>query len=167
MKVFIEEQRFTQWWIYTILLLPIPISLIKTNLSTKNTELTDSLVFSFITLLLVIVLFFMLKLKTRIDEKGIQYRFFPFHFSNKLITWNEIENVNVRKYNAITEYGGWGLKGGVLWNKNKGVAYNVKGNMGIQLILKNGKKILIGTQKENDIRRIIQTYNNKIRNHEN
>ena len=35
--------------------------------------------------------------------------------------------------------------------KGKGVAYNVSGNKGLQIVLKSCKKILIGTQKPEEI----------------
>jgi len=37
-----------------------------------------------------------------------------------------------------------------------GIAYNVKGNMGLQLYLKNGAKILIGTQKPAGVERAMK-----------
>ena len=39
-----------------------------------------------------------------------------------------------------------------------------KGNIGLQIDLKNGKKILIGTQKKEDMQRVIDKYKNKIIN---
>jgi len=111
-------------------------------------------------ILISVSLIFFFKLTTRIDEKGIHYQFFPFHFKFKLISWNEISKVFVRTYDPIGEYGGWGLKGG--WSKSKGKAINVSGDIGIQLELKTGKKLLIGTQKENDAKSVLETYNSKI-----
>lgn len=46
----------------------------------------------------------------------------------------------------IKEYGGWGIKG-----KFKSKAYNVSGNIGLQLYLKNGRKVLFGTQRQEAI----------------
>ncbi|MAD97222.1 MAG: hypothetical protein CMB99_07855 [Flavobacteriaceae bacterium] len=88
----------------------------------------------------------------------MHYRFFPFHLKYKLILWKEIANCYVRKYDAVTEYGGWGFKGGALWKKSNGKAINVSGDIGIQLELVNGKKLLIGTQKESEATRVIKTY---------
>ena len=62
----------------------------------------------------------------------------------------------------LLEYGGWGLKGGLLWKKSKGIAINVSGNIGIQLELKNGKKLLIGTQKLQEAKQVLDTYKNKL-----
>lgn len=70
----------------------------------------------------------------------------------------------VRTYDALSEYGGWGLKGGALWNNSKGKAINVSGNIGIQLELKNGKKLLIGTQKKKEAENVLLNYQTKINN---
>ncbi|APY09596.1 hypothetical protein BWZ20_04820 [Winogradskyella sp. J14-2] len=90
------------------------------------------------------------------------YKFFPFQFKSKLIEWQEINKAYVRNYDAITEFGGWGLKGGALWNKSKGRAINVSGDIGIQLQLKNGKKLLIGTQKKEEAMRVLEAYKTKL-----
>jgi len=65
-------------------------------------------------------------------------------------------------YYPISEFGGWGLRGGFFFNKGKEKAVNVSGDIGIQLIFKNGKKLLIGTQKKEEAKRVLETYNLKI-----
>ena len=169
MKIFLEEQKFTQAWLHILLIISFIVAaaiiVMDYKVATTNTNLVEPMI-AFGSMLLVYVLIFSLKLKTRIDENGIEFRFIPFHFTARSINWNEIERVYTRKYDAITEYGGWGMKGGMFWRKSKGVAYNVKGDIGLQLELKNGKKILIGTQKEDEMKRVLQTYSGKITNHE-
>lgn len=51
----------------------------------------------------------------------------------------------MRLYRPIKEFGGWGMR--TAFNGKNGKAYNVSGNVGIQLELKNGSKTLLGTQK--------------------
>ncbi|ARV16965.1 hypothetical protein BTO07_16995 [Polaribacter sp. SA4-12] len=82
----------------------------------------------------------------------------------KLIPWNEIYKAGIRTYLPISEFGGWGLKGGFFFNKGREKAINVSGNIGIQLILKNGEKLLIGTQKKEEAISVLNTYKNKIQN---
>lgn len=167
MRVFEEEQRFRQSWLIIVLAVSIMISVIliikeyteaDTKMSTLEFTLTLLLMFG------ISASIFFFALRTRIDEKGIHYRFFPFHRKFRTILWSEIRHVSLRKYNAISEYGGWGLKGG--FNRKKGKAINVSGDKGIQLVLKTSKKLLIGTQKEFDIQRVLETYQHKIENHE-
>lgn len=159
MRVYKEEQRFTQIWLIVLLILSaiIPTTII-TKLFINNQMNTSQFIIAISITLLGCGLIFLFKLKTRIDEQGIHYQFFPFHFKMKTIFWKEIKSVKTRTYNAMTEYGGWGLKGGFLWNKERGIAVNVKGNIGIQLILKNDKKILIGTQNRNDVDTVLSKY---------
>jgi len=61
----------------------------------------------------------------------------------KLIRLNDIEKCYYREYRPVMEYGGWGWR----WSPRMGVAYNVTGTRGVQLELKNGKKILIGSRQ--------------------
>lgn len=158
MRIFKEEQRFTQTWLIILMaiIMLLAIILIIKSYSANRMNLLNALVV--IGLIFIATGFiFICKLKTRIDEIGIHYQFFPFHFKIKTILWKDIKNATTRTYNALLEYGGWGLKGGSLYGK-KGTAINVKGNIGIQLTLKNNKKLLIGTQKKADVNRIIARY---------
>jgi len=173
MKVFKEEQRFTQTWLIIILIIAIGVPFLlgvygiiqqiiyKTPLGQRPMSDVGLIIFT-ISMFLLTLLIFLIKLTTKIDEKGIQYQFYPFHFSMKKISWNEISKVGVRTYLPISEFGGWGLRGGFFFNKGKEKAVNISGNIGIQLILKNGKKLLIGTQKESEAKNVLETYKSKI-----
>ncbi len=163
MKVFKEEQYFRQLWLIILLSVTIlmTVGIILNEFLKENTTMSMT---EFISVTVLVIFFttliFFFKLKTRIDEKGIHYQFFPFHLSLKLITWSEISKATVRTYDPISEYGGWGLKG--RFRRKSGRAINIRGNVGIQLELKNGKKLLIGTQKENEVKRVLNTYSTKI-----
>lgn len=163
MKVFKEEQRFTQTWLIVLLAIStlIPLVIVFSEYSKGKKTLNELLTVVIIMVFATGFIFFF-KLKTRIDEVGIHYQFFPFHFSLKTINWNNISKAHVRTYDPIGEYGGWGLKGGAFWNSSKGKAINVSGDIGIQLELKNGKKLLIGTNKDNEAKQVLITYNSKV-----
>ena len=160
MKVFKEEQRFRQVWLMVLLgfSLLVPVSLIINEYIKDNTSMTtNEFLGSLIGIIASVLLIFIFKLSTRIDEKGIHYQFFPFHFSMKTLLWSEITKAEVRTYDPIGEYGGWGLR--YSFNEKKGNAVNVSGDIGIQLTLKNGKKLLIGTQKKEAVSRVLKAYN--------
>lgn len=59
---------------------------------------------------------------------------FTLHLRFKHFKWYKLDKAYVRKYNAITEFGGCGERLAF-----KGKAYNVKGNNGLQLEFKNEK----------------------------
>lgn len=163
MQVFNETQRFNQWWLQLInigllvFLLFCLYSWFIAKETTGNVIPSEPVVqvAILISIIPVIILLYLIRLKKSIDEIGIHYQFQPFHFSKKTIRWSELENCYVRTYRPIKEYGGWGYRTAM---GKKGHAFNVKGNQGIQLELKTGKKLLIGTQKEEDAQKIIERY---------
>jgi len=166
MKIFTEKQRFNQFCVYLIfgaslLSMVIPVAINSDEmLNDKVAKIALSI--SFLLILVAVFLIRMITLHTRIDEKGIHYRFTPFHRKQYLLSWNEVNNAYVRKYNAISEYGGWGYKTNVF--RSGGRAYNIRGNQGIQIELSNGKKMLIGTQKEAEAQRVLEVYKSKFLN---
>ncbi|WP_373942517.1 hypothetical protein OEG92_04635 [Polaribacter sejongensis] len=155
MKIFKEEQNFRQTWLIVLLIIAciVPVTMmIKKYLKEDSTLSTQEFAITIGVILLSISLIFFFKLTTKIDEVGIHYQFFPLHFKVKTIPWNTISKAYVRTYYPISEFGGWGLRGGFFFNKGKEKAVNVSGDIGIQLILKNGKKLLIGTQKKKKLK---------------
>lgn len=165
MKIFIEEQKFTQIWLFLglaigLVVVTMPIAKDWDTISQGSfLEMLNDLG-GILAILFVFTLFNFFKLKTRIDEKGVYYQYLPFHFSYRFLPWNTISKCYVRNYDAIFEYGGWGLK--FSFRKSRGKSFTVKGDVGLQLELMNGKKILIGTQKKKEIQRSIETYQDKI-----
>ena len=154
--LFKEEQQFRQWWwIVLILGATIPAMVICIyalyQQIVRGIQVGDSPAPNGVLIVILVFLFvmlwgyFSLKLEVWIDQEGIHYRFFPLIFKNKLISTVEIQRFEIRKYKPILEYGGWGVRRGFgrKWQR----AYNVSGNIGLQLYLTNGKKVLFGTQK--------------------
>lgn len=161
MKVFKEQQHFTQSWLKVLIAISLIVPLALTTQDfLKDTDNISSTkyVLTIIGLIASVGFIFVFKLTTRIDEKGIYYQFFPFHLKFKFIPWTEIDTAKVRTYNPIGEYGGWGLKGSIFWKKSKGKAISISGDIGVQIVLKNGKKLLIGTQKKEEAIAVLKTY---------
>lgn len=96
----------------------------------------------------------LIALKTRIDEQGVYYKFIPFHFNEKAISWYDIAHCHTRTYKPIREYGGWGYR----ISPSKGKALNVKGNRGVQIEFKNGNSLLLGTQRPDEAQKVINKY---------
>jgi hypothetical protein len=85
--LFVETQRFNQWWIWTIILGVLGICIYA---KIKTVQLNESLFngsdFSLIIpIFLLPAIFYFLKLKTSMDEKGIYVQFIPFHFKEILL----------------------------------------------------------------------------------
>lgn len=169
MKVYFEEQKFNKSLVYIGLSISLTVVIIA--LLNKWKEVIDkslgeqiaAFIGAFV-IVLVIILFLVLKLQTKIDENGIKFKFYPFQRSFKNIPWDSITECYIRNYNPISEFGGWGIKSS--FRKDTGKAYTTSGSIGLQLKLKNGKKILIGTQKKEALQRVLDTYKHKIKNNE-
>jgi len=144
---FTEKQKFTQWWLW-LLLSAVMIYTIYNFIEDRQYFSTLELAISFLIPTLVIILFFVIRLETKINAQGIYVRFFPFQITFRHYPWRNTTKAYVRKYSPLGEYGGWGIRQGLF---GKGKAYNVKGNQGLQIILNDEKKVLIGTQKFEEI----------------
>lgn len=148
--VFEELQPFDQLWIWAFLgieLVVIVIALLQSG------EPFWSAAVGLGVMTLTMALLGSLKLYTRLDSAGVHFRMKPFHFREQMIPWDEIDQIYVRKYSPIMEYGGWGIR----YSRN-GKAYNVRGNYGLQVVKKNGKKILIGTQQPDNLSRALSKH---------
>lgn len=99
----------------------------------------------------VIILLVFARLKTQVLDEGIAVSYTPF-MRQRIYRWADIESTEIRQYKPIREYGGWGWRRG--WGK-KGWAFNVSGNMGLQLVFKNGRRILVGTQRPDELEQAI------------
>ncbi len=160
MNTFKEVQRFDQWWLRLLLVIILAIALSPLVLEWDNLELTRFEIASVILSILVILALFLgfwyvFKLETSIDERGITYRFIPFHIKSRFRSWGEIKSATVRKYNPIREYGGWGYR--ISFTKRK--ALTTKGKIGIQLYFKDGNELLLGTQHPEKIKEVLNYYN--------
>ena len=80
-------------------------------------------------------------------------RFFPVHIRYKRFGAEDLSGCYAREYKPIREYGGWGIR----CSLKKGRAYNVSGNKGVQLVLKNGKQLLIGSQRADELEEAIRS----------
>lgn len=155
--LFEESQKFNQWWMilffifFNFFVLASIFNLFSNDTFGENRIV--AIIFALI-ILLVDYLLLSMKLNTKIYKEYILIKFFPF-IRNKKILLTELESCEIRKYNPIAEYGGWGYRIGIF---GKGIAYNIKGNMGLQLIYKNKKKLLIGTQKPEELKQVLSNH---------
>lgn len=157
--LFTERQRFKQWWLWFILLGINGLFLfgvIKQVVGgepygDKPMSNTGLIITTALTVFLTF-LFVSFRLETIIRKDGIYVRFFPFHLKFRHYAWEKLTKSYVRQYAPIAEYGGWGLRYGFM---GKGKALNVSGNKGLQLKFTDNKKLLIGTNKPDELTEIL------------
>ena len=152
--VFKETQKFSQWWLWLILIgigiLPIlgiyKQLIIGEKFGDKPMSDLGLIIFTVFVFSLIAMFWFM-QLKTEIDQNGISMHFFPL--VKKRVNWKEIKNAEIVNYGFV---GGWGIR---LWTKY-GTVYNMKGNKGLAIALTDGNKFLIGTQKPEELTAILE-----------
>ena len=155
---FTETQRFTQIWLWALVILVAAIGwwafivqIIFGHDFGTNPAPDALLWIIFILLGVGFPMFFRgLKLVTELHDDHILLRYSPIY--KRRILYSDIKSVHTRQYRPIAEYGGWGIR----WSPTNGIAYNVSGNMGVQLELTNGKKLLIGSQHADELERAIK-----------
>lgn len=76
------------------------------------------------------------------DHLRIDYGF----LTRREILLRDIARVEAVRYNPLMEWGGWGIRG---WGNR--IAYNVGGNEGVQLWLRDGRLVMVGSQQAADL----------------
>lgn len=146
--MYYEQQRFRQKWLKAVLYFLLAVSLILGYIIAKQKIMNDwfTAFLPVALIVLLIVLFNFMELHTRIEATGICYRFPPLLPGFRCIEKGKIENITVIRYHPIADYGGWGIR-----FSRKGRAYTTSGIYGIQIRLLTGKKILLGTQRPEEV----------------
>jgi hypothetical protein len=155
--IFREVQAFSstlRWLLVVLMAVSFTIFAIALWETITNPETTNIFVPTLLSIIAMVIpiavtiLFFILKMETEVRTDGLYVRFYPMHIRFRKFRGQDLAEFYCRTYKPILEYGGWGIRCSFT---GKGKAYNVSGNKGVQLVLTNGKKLLIGSQKPDDL----------------
>jgi hypothetical protein len=146
--IFKETQRFTQKSIWLLLVFVTGVVLFSAYM--KELNFSDIMIPMGI-IGLVFVLFLLLTLKITIDSESLSFSYFPFVRKRKF-NFSEIESLELKEYNSLWEYGGWGLR----YNFDSW-AYNTGGKFGFMVKTKD-KKFLLGTHKPEEAQKAIAMF---------
>lgn len=149
--LFSEEQRFTQWWLWLIILLSLSAIVLPFAIGIHSQLVLDQpygynpmsteglIVTGFFSVALMGFIFFIIgraRLKTKITNEALFVSFMPLSRKWKKYTPDEIDRFEIRTYKAKREYGGYGIKR----RRRSGQAYTISGNTGLQLYLRRVKR---------------------------
>lgn len=163
-KTFTEVQRFGKSLLIVVVFFTMALALILAsglyvqlvqgkpfgNNPMSNTGLIITAIAVSLVAALSVLLLTITRLETTITPQTISFRFKPFMRKWKTIAWEEVKKAEVVSYNPIGDYGGWGIS-----RSRKGRAYTTKGNMGLLLTPNQGKPILLGTQKPDELKQYL------------
>jgi len=153
MNEYNEIQKFNSPWVWVFITIAVLGGIFALTMPVPQEDQLPLIPKLFIiSLLIIVVIIFMFGyLKTVIiDREGINIEMRILFKFGKIIRWDEIESVKVDKYRPILQFGGWGYRIGY-----KAVAYNCRGNDGLIISLKNGRKIVVGTQKPDELKKFL------------
>jgi hypothetical protein len=148
--IFREVQRFSQIWLWVVV---AGLAAILWRLAFKHHLLRppfgghskNDLVILCLWLCLGVVLpLFLLwcRMITEVRRDGVYVRFIPFHRTFQRIPFADFNRYEMRVYNPMAEFGGWGIRHG-----REGRAYNIAGNHGIEFTFIDRSKLLVGSQR--------------------
>lgn len=159
MSSFHEEQRFRQAWLW-VLLIAVAIGVgfpalyeLWMRITTDSPPRPDAapglvlVAAAAATCIIAIgvpLLFLFLRLEVDVGDSLVHIRFVPFH--TRTIRCEDITCCTVRTYKPLRECGGWGIR-----HIRGGWAYTVAGNEGVELELKDGRRVLIGSKRSEEL----------------
>ncbi|MCL6261615.1 hypothetical protein M3O96_21130 [Aquiflexum sp. TKW24L] len=147
--IFKETQRFNQLWIWMLLVFSAGIVFFAVFIPNESDPSDLWIPMGIIGL--VFVIFLSLTLIIRIDSDSLSFSYFPF-VSKRKYNFEEIESMELKEYNSLWEYGGWGIR----YNFDSW-AYNTGGRFGIMVKTKD-KKFLLGTHKPDDAKKAVAMF---------
>jgi hypothetical protein len=163
---FREVQGFRQWWLWVLLLVAalgtvglfgygIYVQVIQGTPWGDRPMSDGGLIITGVATTLLTVgmaaLLLSARLITEVRSDGLHIRFFPMRW--KAIPYESIASYQARTYHPIRDYGGWGIR----WGR-EGKAYIVSGDEGLQLLLNDGRKVLIGSQRPQELEAAVRTW---------
>ena len=150
---FKEVQYLRAWW-YVLLILALAgliwwggITQLVLGEPWGNNPASDGMMAVFLAAFGVAfpLLMFYIHMTTEVSD-AVLIRFSPFMLRPRTIRPQDIVSHRAEEYDPLGEYGGWGIKG---FASNR--AYNVSGRKGVRLVLKDGRMVMIGSQRAEEL----------------
>lgn len=156
-KKFKESQRFNQWWFWGLLVFAEGVVIYRLWRDYSLEELKEFNFDTYASLIIVssvFLLLLLLRLDVTVDARGVCYKWYPFQYKYQVIPWAKIESIRIRHYNAVADFGGYGLR-----YTFKTTAFIISGNYGIEITYRTKKrKFILGVLQPDAARVAIQEY---------
>ena len=157
--IFEERQRFRQWWAWIAILAPAVVAWLMFFLQIVGGEpVGDDPAPDWFIWLMVAVMgigfptwFAVLTLETRVDDEGVHVRF-RNGIGRRDVAFADIVEVESREYRPILEFGGWGLR----WGRHRRRAFTASGTAGVEIRLRDGRSVLVGSQRAGELAGVIR-----------
>jgi hypothetical protein len=144
-KLFAEEQRFRQTWLWTLGLITclIPMIIVVVIMFSFKIAKPHAMAIAFLEVsgisIINLLLFYLVRFETIITDEAVFYRWWPFFIKYSVVKRADIKEVTIKKYPYFNM--------GYHKRKGFGKVNVVNGDKGVQLVLMNGQLIYLGTQR--------------------
>ena len=90
------------------------------------------------------------RLLTEVGSSGLCVQFKPLHRRARLIPLTDATRIEAINFSPLRDYGGWGIRGG-----KKRRAYIMRGRAGVRITFADGRTLLIGSQRANELAAVL------------
>ncbi len=147
-----EVQRFWQNKFVLVVAAVVTVaSIVGTGALALSGEVEDAVAVSPLAGIAIIAVVATMGLITELRQDAVKVWLWPLFW--RTLRYEDIVEAEARQYNPLTEYGGWGMRWGI-----SGQAWNVSGRYGVQLVLRDGRRVLIGSRESEELARRIRAH---------
>lgn len=152
---FKETQRYRHWEVIAllaILTLGTAVRLIVTTVSGEAASNGNLFlgIFLLASLLLMLAYFIKVRMKVKVDKKGVKYSIYPWQKSKQKIKWEEVENFEIVEMPEQAALSGWSVQYG---SRMRG--WNMGNKRGLKLDLRNGDHYFLSINNLDDLENIL------------
>ena len=168
-NLFSEQQKFQQPWGWIVIFTMFGVSALFVwgvirqvvqghpwgNQPMSNTGLLVCTIFVFLLSVVLTIVLIVAQLETSVSANGISFRFYPIHRSFRIYKWDDIAEALVKKFSPFGIKGGMGIR----FTGRTTIymmTFNAFGNSGLHLVLKSGRRLIIGTQRAKELEHAIE-----------
>jgi hypothetical protein len=144
--VFEETQHLREPWVWAFVALVSVASLVWAGLALlSGDEIPPSLVVMVFVGLAAPAFIAWIRLRIIVTEHEVVAALRPL--IRRRIPLDQIVSAQARTYRPLLEFGGWGIR----WGRDSVRAYTIAGNRGVELLLLDGQKVLLGTRHPEEL----------------
>lgn len=152
-----ETQRFRQWWLWVLVVFVAFVAWtgfleqVVGGGSFGSDPASDTTIWIVFVLggIVLPLVFLLLRLETEVRRGRVTVAFPPFR--PRVVDLDEVLDVSAVDYRPMTQYGGYGYR-----VRRDGVAFNVSGTRGVRIALPEGRHLLIGSRRADELATVIE-----------
>ena len=164
--LFTERQYFRRWWFLLFivgleaLMIWAFVQQILMGVPWGDNPASDELLVAIFIVFGVLFPLFLVSTNLRVivESDRLKVRFFPFHLRCRIIGRDDILSHEIVAYSALRDFGGAGIRYG-----RQGKAYIVSGGRGVQLTFTNGDRLLLGSQRADELDAALSSMSSRAR----